>query len=69
MIRSSNASTTKVYGRLRAMRTSAIIKAAFLGQANRVLELAGAGHSPALMYPNSPENANIWRLCLQAVSA
>jgi hypothetical protein len=43
------------------MRTSAIIKREFLGQANGLLELAGAGNSPALMYPNSPENANIWR--------
>jgi hypothetical protein len=27
-----------------------------------VLGLGGAGHSPALMYPNLPENANIQRL-------
>jgi hypothetical protein len=34
MIRISNASTTNVYGRLRAMRTNAVIERAFLAQAD-----------------------------------
>jgi hypothetical protein len=43
------------------------MKAAFLGQGERVLGLAGTGSSPALMYPNLRENANIQRLFRQAV--
>jgi hypothetical protein len=41
------------------MRTSAIIKAAFLGQAKGFRDSRAAGTSPALMYPNCKENANI----------
>jgi hypothetical protein len=36
MIRRSSASTTNVYGRLKAIRTSAVIERAFLGQANEL---------------------------------
>jgi hypothetical protein len=50
------------------MRTSAIIKRAFLDQAKRGVGLAGKCRSPALMYPNPAKNANVRRLFPQVVS-
>src|SRR5229473_1375556 len=56
IIRRSSASTTKVYGRLSAIRTSAIINRAFLGRR----ELAPQkGQFVGLIYPNRYKKANI----------
>src|ERR1700740_816333 len=64
-IRRSSASTTKVYGRLRAIRTSAVIKRAFLDRAG---ELAiHRQKSLALIYPNCAGLANARPRPLHAV--
>src|ERR1700676_2832698 len=56
IIRRSSASTTKVYGRLRAIRTRAIINRAFLGRR----ELAPQkGQFVGLIYPKRYKKANI----------
>jgi hypothetical protein len=61
MISNSSASTTKVYGRLRAMRTSAIIKRLFLQVLRKAAGLRPAANPPALIYPNWREIANARR--------
>src|ERR1700722_4198752 len=55
IINSSSASTTKVYGRLSAIRTSAIIKRAFPREAGIGLP---EGQFVALIYPNRGKKAN-----------
>src|ERR1700689_2745124 len=58
IISRSSASTTKVYGRLRAMRTSAVIQRAILAQAKRRAEPARPEVDwLALIYPNWPSIA------------
>ena len=60
-IRISSASTTNVYGRLSAMRTSAIINQAFLSQEAAGPACPTAGPF-ALIYPNRGEIANAGRI-------
>src|SRR6202000_2881664 len=59
MIRSSSASTTKVYGRLSAIRTSAIISQVFPGPARRRgLAFQDGQFIRGLIYPNPGKKAN-----------
>src|SRR5712664_4323187 len=58
IISRSSASTTKVYGRLSAIRTSAIINRAFLGPAKARGLADQKANSFALIYPNRDKKAN-----------